>query len=421
MPCAASASSEPTRLAPASRGRGRPAGGTPRKRLVDDLPGIEALLLRRGQRCRIGGQPGLPGQPTRSSTAAARLPRSPPRRRRDSAGSATASARWRGRTPRPRPRRGRTGAARPVALEMRMRRLARCAPPGQVGHGAPPRPAPRPRPPALPGSAVPSTPSSVPAIIAARCHSGARRVRDRLEHAAARASSCSPRTIVAASTSPPRVARGDSAAPASEPIEQRHFARRACRSAPRRRRSDRRRCLQQARHRRVAVSPLIAPSVAASCRRTDQSGSVVSASTAVGIDGVARRRASAPTAAAPTSARRARSPSAPPSPAPASARPCRRASTARAAGSARPARAAASLVNAGTTAASSRSTSRRCAVSRRQPFGCDSICDERRGRRRRHRRLAIAPRRLVDDAVDAAVADRLLEAVARRCDRAGTR
>ena len=86
----------------------------------------------------------------------------------------------------------------------------------------------------------------------------------------------------------------------------------------------------------------------------------------------------------------------------------RPASTARGVSSASPAPTRRASRAPGVTDVSRRSTSRRCAVSRHQPFGCDSVATSCLRRRRRQRRLRTAPRRSrsVDDAPDAPVAHR---------------
>ncbi len=68
-----------------------------------------------------------------------------------------------------------------------------------------------------------------------------------------------------------------------------------------------------------------------------------------------------------------------------------------------------SLTSAGAPALSPRSTSSRCAVSRRQPFGCDSVSINCAVVHPRHRRTAVARRRLVHHAIDAAEPGRQLE------------
>ena len=105
------------------------------------------------------------------------------------------------------------------------------------------------------------------------------------------------------------------------------------------------------------------------------------------------------------------------------ARRSRRASTARAAASASPARSRpASRAPATTDAGSPRSTSSRCAVSRHQPFGMrERLHELRRRRASTAPGCAIAPRRLVHDAIDPPVARSAAPACARRSDRAGTR
>ena len=87
----------------------------------------------------------------------------------------------------------------------------------------------------------------------------------------------------------------------------------------------------------------------------------------------------------------------------------RRASTARAGASAQSGALSASFTSAGATDLSPRSTSSRCAVSRRQPFGCDSASTSCAGDAARERLRRVAPRRLVHDAIDPAEPDRLLQ------------
>ena len=91
-------------------------------------------------------------------------------------------------------------------------------------------------------------------------------------------------------------------------------------------------------------------------------------------------------------------------------RPGRRASTARAAACASPARSRRCLPRPSAPPTESpRSTSSRCAVSRHQPFGCDSVSTSCGGGRFRQRRLPVAPRRVVHHAIDAPVAARPIE------------
>ena len=123
------------------------------------------------------------------------------------------------------------------------------------------------------------------------------------------------------------------------------------------------------------------------------------------------RRATVPRAESPPRARRAIDPAAPDATSPGS-RPSRPSSVHSACSLVRSSGARATRCrNAGTTAGSPRSTSRRCAVSRHQPLGCASTSTSSLGEAADS--VGLRPRRvrLVHDAIDAAVAGRVHELV----------
>ena len=259
--------------------------------------------------------PALPGQPTRSSTALARLPelaavRRHPHERR--------LARQRQRDGRSRPGRRRLppAARRPSARRSCGNADAPPGPlraPGHVGQGAVRRRMPPRHGPLLPGSGAPSTAASAPghhrralprraAPRSAICIEHA--LRRRILLAAHDASPPAPRS--------PRSRCGDSAATPQTRSRTAASLTGNRRSAPRRRRSDRRHCARAAGHRRVArvacASRRASPRAAGAPPSPDRS---TCASTALLHRRVALRQPALRQPQRPTSARRATSPPAP--------------------------------------------------------------------------------------------------------------
>ena len=348
--------------------------------------------------------PGLPGHSIRARTFAARgpspssSPPAPERRRLFAQARRTTPV---------------TGGG---AWHLRKRVRAARAPraPGHVGHGGAATVCTASTAAGVPGIAAPSSATSAPRISADRCQSGRVRIRHGSEEVLDRRRPGPVRTIVAAiiviaasrcGVCSVVLAAGFAGRPLRCPRTPLSAASSTIGSSA---------CALEQRHdrafaRRPAGS---APSDAASCSRTLQSGSSSRFSTAAWIGGVRlsqpslreakRRHAHVARRIVERLDHRRRL----------DARRCRRASTARAAASAAPSRSSASSrQRRARPTRSPRSTSSRCAVSRHQPFGCDSSLDQLRRRRRRQRRRRVAARRLVHDAVDAAEAGRLLELV----------